>query len=115
MPARMIVCHDCDGRKVDEVGHKCLECQGLGTFLYGEDRPHEQILRDLEDTRRILELSEAERSRAKGNMRGCPPERREQVRRHIQSCEWDVKYWEWRIEALNRELEATPRPVGAAP
>jgi hypothetical protein len=111
----MIICHDCDGRKVDENGQKCLECQGLGTFLYGEDRPHEQIRRDLEDTVRILELSKAERAGAKGGMRDCEPEHRAQTLKHIQACEWDVKYWEWRIEALNREFAETPQAVGAGP
>lgn len=115
MPARMIICGDCDGRKVDEHGHKCLECQGLGTFLYGEDRPRKLILDDIENTRHILEISKAERTRAKGRFAACEPMLRESLRKQIQACEWDVAYWGWRIDALNRELAATPEDVGAGP
>jgi hypothetical protein len=104
MPARYIVCSLCDGKRVDGEGNRCVECQGLGGSIYGEDRSHDAIVRELASTERILRLDLEELSRAEVKLRVCDGNQRGQCHSHILAVKSSMVYWEFRLGLLRHEL-----------
>lgn len=104
MPARYLVCSACEGTKKGDDGDTCLHCGGQGGSIYGEDRPREEIERDIESTERILRLDQSELAQAQAKLHGCKPSQREQCRRHIESVKSGLVYWEFRMGLLRHEL-----------
>lgn len=111
---RMMVCSLCDGKRADERGHRCIECNGEGGFLYGSSRPLDEVIEEIEKTVAILDQDKAELARAKEALRGAKKEHRGQYHKQVSMCGESVDYWESRINILNREyLEAQGRPENA--
>lgn len=105
MTMRLMRCNGCDGKKVDRNGHKCIDCNGIGHFHYGENRSPEAILEELAKTRDILRTDEAESKKAGAMFAVCGRELKAQYHKQLTMCNESVAYWAWRIESLETELE----------
>lgn len=114
MSQRTVLCSRCYGAKADDNGYRCIDCNGVGTFLYGEDRDPEAVQVELIQCRGILEQCCLELYRWEWSKER-PEELIDLDGRVVPAkLKEAVDYWKFQVERLEKELrECIPKEGGS--
>ncbi len=101
---RLVQCNLCEGSGADPFGNRCIDCAGLGSYPHWRDRPVEDIERDLESTRTILNGSRLRFDIAETMYRMSDSRRKPQAYVDMEVARIDLVYWDYQFHDLESEL-----------
>jgi hypothetical protein len=108
---RVVTCNLCDGAKVDAMGNRCIDCQGLGYFEHWKKMREIPVIEaELAETRTLLRYAEES---AKLHRSMPIEERSEEWWIGEEECKETLTYWQFHVTQLEEELrKALPKSEG---